>query len=509
MDSQKTYFNKPLLGVVAILIVGSSPSKFLIAAQPRPNILYIFTDDQSRRTVGAYEQAHDWVRTPNIDALASSGLRFETCYTGASCQMSRAMMLTGRLQHAIQGVDTSRYPACDYDPQVQPFWPANFRKHGYTTACIGKWHLGEDVGHGRDWDHSVIWDRSGPESNASAYYENTLVRYNGGPRVPLGGYSTDRYTELAVEYIQQQAQAQAAKPWFLWLCYGGVHSPYTEADRHKQMYDDAPPTNIPSDVFGPRPTKPEHLVNYTAWEKDANGRPKNFDKQVKKYHRAVAALDEGVGRLIQALRESGQLANTLVVYTSDQGFAWGQHGSREKWMAYDSNIAAPLIFSWPEQIQASQVCIEPVNGLDIVRTFHAVAGIEPAHKMHGRDLSPLLSAPDQTLPEMLLLTHTARVYGEAFLKQIQAGEYVGQGVKPAYIMMRDGHYKYIRHMQVDTLEELYDLQSDPEELNNLAVDAQFASQLKLLREKAVVEVRKKDGQFVDFLPAPKEVMSAR
>ena len=115
-----------------------------------PNILYIFTDDQSHRSVGAYEESHDWVRTPNIDALAESGMRFQTCYTGASCQMSRAMMMTGRLQHAIKSFDTSRYPACDYDPSVQPFWPANFRKNGYKTACIGKWHLGEDVGQGRD-----------------------------------------------------------------------------------------------------------------------------------------------------------------------------------------------------------------------------------------------------------------------------------------------------------------------------------------------------------------------
>ena len=107
--------------------------------------------------------------------------------------MSRATMITGRLQHAINGLDTSRYPAADYDNSKTPFWPANFRTKGYQTACIGKWHLGEDVGHGREWDYSVIWDREGPKSNYNAYYEKTLVRYNGGERVPLGGYSTDRY----------------------------------------------------------------------------------------------------------------------------------------------------------------------------------------------------------------------------------------------------------------------------------------------------------------------------
>ena len=141
--------------VVCAAVITVPPSMYaapLTAGSNAPNILYIFTDDQSLRSVSAYEEAHDWVRTPNIDSLAESGMRFRTCYTGASCQMSRAMMMTGRMQHAIKSMDVTRYPAADYDPTIQPFWPANFRKNGYKTACIGKWHLGEDVGHGRDWE---------------------------------------------------------------------------------------------------------------------------------------------------------------------------------------------------------------------------------------------------------------------------------------------------------------------------------------------------------------------
>ena len=495
----KTAFPRLFGFAVIVAVLALKPA--WAESDVRPNILYIFTDDQSRRSVGAYEQAHDWVETPNIDSLATSGMRFTTCYTGASCQMSRAMMMTGLLQHAIQGFDTSRYPACDYDPELQPFWPAGFRKNGYTTAAIGKWHLGEDVGQGRDWDYSVLWDRCGPKWNRSAYYEKTLVRYNGGERVPLNGYSTDRYTDIAVNYIRNAATND--KPWFLWLCYGGVHAPYTEADRHQQRYDDAPIAKVPIDIFGPRPTKPKHLVNYTRWTKDAHGAPIGFDARVKKYNRAVAALDEGVGRLVEALKKSGQLTNTLIVYTSDQGFAWGQHGCREKWMAYDANIAAPLIFSWPEKIAPRQVCEEPVSGVDIVSTFHSIAGVRPVTALHGRDLAPLLHDPTQTLEEPLLLTHTARVYGEKFLNDIKAGTFVGQGVKPAYMMMREGRYKYIRHMQVDTLEEVYDLEQDPLELSNLAIDPKSASLLRRLRGKAVDEVRKKNGEFVDWLPAPK------
>ena len=498
---------KCFMSVVAYMAVLTVSER--VAAAPSatgngkgPNILYIFTDDQSYRSVSAYERAHDWVKTPHIDALAESGMRFRTCYTGASCQMSRSMMLTGRLQHGIKSFNVSNYPSCEYDPKVQQFWPANFRKQGYKTACIGKWHLGADVGHGRDWDYSVLWDRMG-KKNGSAYYYKTLVRYNGGARVPLGGYSTDRYTELAVDYILNKSKAND-KPWFLWLCYGGVHGPFTEADRHKNMYADAAATKVPADIFGPRPTKPRHLVDYTSWKKDKNGEPKEFDKKVKKYNRAVGALDNGVGKLMEALKKSGQLKNTLVVYTSDQGYAWGQHGSSAKWLGYDANIAAPLIFSQPGRIEPKQVCAEPVTGVDIVRTFHAVAGIEPVMKLHGRDMSPLLRDPSRKLKSALVFTHTARLYGKLFLQALKRGEFVGKGKMPAYLMMRDGKYKYIRHMQEDTLEELYDLDKDGEELNNLAVDSGYAALLKELREKAVVEIRKKDGEFIDYLPRPRE-----
>ncbi len=114
--------------VVCAAVITVPPSMYaapLTAGSNAPNILYIFTDDQSLRSVSAYEEAHDWVRTPNIDSLAESGMRFRTCYTGASCQMSRAMMMTGRMQHAIKSMDVTRYPAADYDPTIQPFWPAN------------------------------------------------------------------------------------------------------------------------------------------------------------------------------------------------------------------------------------------------------------------------------------------------------------------------------------------------------------------------------------------------
>ena len=475
-----------------------------LSASP-PNILYIFTDDQSTRTVSCYEDARPWAQTPNIDKLADSGMRFTTCYTGSWCQPSRASALSGLLQHSVKSLTYTpgRHYAVSYDPEQLRFFPSVFRKNGYETACIGKWHLGEDVGHGRDWDYSVIWDRCGGRRNVGAYYHNTLVRTNGGERKPLGGYSTDRYTELAVDYIKEKKRAD--KPWYLWLCYGGVHSPYTPAERHKESYSDAPSSEVPSDIFGPRPTKPEHLKNFTRWKKGENGKPKGYDRAVKKYHKAVKSLDDGVGALITALKESGQLDNTIIIFTSDQGFAWGQHGSNEKWLPYDSNICAPLIFSAPGLIKPGTVCKEAVNGVDIVSTIHSLAGIEPEWKLHGRDLLGLLKKPEGQLNEPMLMINTTYQYGDNIIEQLKSKDYDAFKRRDLYawMMMRDGRYKYIRHFKDNVIEELYDLKKDPDELNNLAVSPEYHTKLIPLRRKAVEEFRKKDGDFVDHLPEPK------
>ena len=148
------------------------------AATPeRPNILYIYTDDHSYRTLSCYKEAYPWVKTPNIDALAKSGTRFHGAYLGAWCMPSRASLLTGRQPHGVQSMRMEgTYPGSTYDPKQCPFWPALFRKNGYHTAQIGKWHTGTDAGYGRDWDYQVVWNRPKNTKNAGAYYEPTKSR---------------------------------------------------------------------------------------------------------------------------------------------------------------------------------------------------------------------------------------------------------------------------------------------------------------------------------------------
>ena len=161
------------------------------------------------------------------------------------------------------------------------------------------------------------------------------MRVQGKPNEPLGGYSTDRYTELAETFIRESPRD---KPWFLWVCYGAVHGPTTPADRHKGKYQDEK-VPVPADIFGPRPDAPTHFREIADWTPGPDGVPvlkkgSPLDKMVQQYQECTLAVDEAVGRFMSLLEKSGQLNNTVVVYAADQGFALGQHGLTAKQQPY-------------------------------------------------------------------------------------------------------------------------------------------------------------------------------
>lgn len=495
----------------------SAPTARGADERPRPNILFIFADDQSYKTIGCYGAGPAWAKTPHIDQLAKQGVRFERSYLGAWCMPSRASLLTGRLQHGVMSMTMEgSYPGSTYDPRQCPFVPAEFRKQGYHTAQIGKWHTGTDAGFGRDWDYQIVWNRPAHPENAGNYYHKQILTFNGQDR-PTDGYSTDNYTDWAVEYVRGEHR-DPSKPWYLWLCYGAIHGPTTPAARHKGTLA-GKSAAVPSDIFGPWPDKPKYLDATAAWTKGADGRPymarkkggevifdanapgKSFDDWIQQVNECNAAVDEGVGRVMRALAESGQLENTLVVYSADQGFGLGEHGFTQKVAPYDATISSPLIISWPGRIPADKVCRHPINAPDLIDFFCRTARVTIPWKMHGRDIRPLLANPETNdWHAPLVFTHTSRSYG-AETDVIPTDERLtsSSGV-PWYVLLRDGPFKYVRNLVAGETEELYDLQTDPNELTNLAMRPEHAERLRQLRAKAIEELRRTDARFVDRLP---------
>ncbi len=488
------------------------------AAAAKPNVLFIYTDDQPYKTVGCWEETPDWVKTPNIDRLAASGIRFTRAYCGAWCMPSRATLLTGRLQHGVESMHmVGTYPGSEYNPAQCPFWPAVARQNGYQTAHIGKWHTGTDTGFGRDWDYQIVWNRPLHPDNAGNYYVDQLLAFNGQER-EVKGYSTDNYTKWAVEYINGEHRA-ADKPWYLWLCYGAVHGPTTPAPRHKGKYagNHAP---VPADIYGPRPDKPAYLNKTQAWAEKSSGEParikrnaKNnfdaneagitYDKWVQQVNECALAIDEGVGKVIKALEESGQLENTLIVYTADQGFALGEHGFSQKHAPYDATIASPLIISRPGTLSEGKVCKHPVNSADLVTLFCDTMGIDVPWKQHGRDIRPLLNQPETTdWKSPMLMTSMGHFYGSDTATIPTDAELYENNV-PWWVMLRDGKYKYIRVLLKGETEEVYDLDADPEELVNLAAKPEHRELLESLRAKTIEELRRTDAKFVDTMPRTK------
>jgi arylsulfatase A-like enzyme len=470
----------------------------------RPNILYIFTDDQSARTVSCYDGSYPWVETPNIDRLAEKGVKFKYAYTGAKCVPSRGNALTGMLQH-------------NYTKETV-YWPVEFRKQGYYTGMIGKWHWNVPR-HNETWDWSAVWEHHLP-GNMRNYYWDQSLRMHNDTLMPIE-YSTDAYTDLTVDFLKERAKIKN-QPWYFWLCYGAVHGPYTPADRHIGSFNDAPEMEYPKDIFGPRPDKPEHVVNLeTNKRHPETGKPmakknQSLDDLVKQYNEAVRAIDDGVGRIMKTLEETGQLENTVVIFTSDQGYAWGHHGYNLKIAPYDANLLAPLIFVQPGKIPEGKENTYPVNGVDIISTIHEMAQVNPSTKLDGRDISELIYQPEKESPEFekMIQIYTGSSYGNETIKEglekaHETGNWKKFNVHPktntkAWMMLRDGKYKYVRYIYKDYIEELYDLEKDPEELVNLAVKTEFRKKLSEMRAELLVEFDKSGAQFLDLLPEPLE-----
>jgi len=498
-----------LLGLATCNSVGSGPAE----APQRPNIVFIFSDDHSAAAISAYGSRIN--HTPNLDRLAAEGMLFENTFcTNSICAPSRAVILTGKHSH-LNSVPTN---AERFDG-AQTTFPKLLQAADYQTAMIGKWHLKSDP---TGFDFWRVLPGQGQ------YYSPEFLTPEG--RKKYEGYVTDLTTDFGLEWLEEGRDE--TKPFCLMLQHKAPHRSWMPGPDHLELYDgewipepdtlfddystrgraareqemtiarhmylhydlQVPPTEVEAaDLKGPNRSYKPLLGRMTpeqrsAW--DAAYEPRNaafreanpvgndlvrwkYQRYIKNYLRCIQSVDDNVGRVLDYLEENGLAENTIVIYSSDQGFYLGEHGWYDKRFMYEPSLRMPFIARWPGVTKPGSRDTHLVQNLDFAETFLEVAGVEAPADMQGESIVPLLRGES---PE----GWRDSIYYEYFEVGIHA-------VEPHYGVRTDRH-KLMHFHRIDEW-ELYDLPNDPDEVHNLygqpgteALTATLKSEISRLRE---------------------------
>ncbi len=460
---------------------------------PPMNILFIMADDHGWQAISAYGSILD--RTPQIDRIARAGARLDRFFVGNSiCAPARATILTGLHSHA-HGVMTNG----NMFDAGQRTAPAMLRDAGYTTALVGKWHLKNEP-QGFDYYDRLLGQ--GP------YYNPVMRRLQADGStadVRNEGYTTDVITDKAVEWLQNRP---TDRPFALYVQHKAPHREWSPPLRHLELFADrempAPPTlfddwsgkgtaatqqemTIARDFY-PLDVKlrsPPRLTaeQQAAW--DAAYGPRNeamaaqqlsgddltrwrYQRYVKDYLRTVRAVDEGVGRLLDELERQGLADNTLVIYTSDQGWYLGEHGWYDKRWMYEESFRAPCLVRWPGVTRPGSSIDALTQNIDIAPTMLAAAGLEPPSDMHGVSLRPVL---DGTPP----FDWRRSVFYQYY-------EFPSVHMVHRHFGVRTERYKLMYFYLLDEW-EFYDLERDPDEVDNRIDDPAYADIISELSDE--------------------------
>jgi len=423
------------------------------AAEPRPNIVFIITDDQ--RWDGMSCAGHPVLKTPNMDRVAREGAMFRNAFvTTPLCSPGRASFLTGQYAHR-HGVINNQAENNERSHRLITF-PRLLHDAGYETAFIGKWHMGNDDTPRPGFDRWVSFKGQGR-------YNDPALNID-GQRTQQKGYITDILTGHAVDFIRRDRE----KPFCLYVGHKAIHGPFTPAERHKHLYTTEPIPYSPAtkDTLEGKP-----MLQRPRSAGGRSGRPTGFpEENLRNQMRALMAVDEGLGQVFQALEETGALDNTLLIYTSDNGYFWNEHGLRDKRAAYEDSVRIPLIMRYPKLIRAGTVIDQLAANIDIAPTVLEAGRARRPKSIQGRSLLPLLRGRTRGWRTSLLLEYEQ----EARFPYILSWKAV-----------RTNGWKYIHYTQEEArgFDELYNLREDPYELNNLIDDPAAQPQLKRLKEE--------------------------
>lgn len=402
----------------------------------QPNVVFIISDDQGFWSLGC--AGNPEIRTPNIDRLAAEGIRFDQFFCASPvCSPARASLLTGCIpsQHGIHDWlrdDNERQAAIEYLAGQYSYTRA-LAENGYTCALSGKWHMGASAKVQQGFTHWFCHKSGGgPYYGAPLYRDGVLYREE--------RYVTDAITDDAVEFLR--GQKDPGRPFYLHVAYTAPHAPWlgNHPKEYTDLYEDCPFQSVP---HLPRHPDAIALTDTVAKDERAN---------LIGYFAAVTAMDAGIGRILRTLEEQGLADDTLVVFTSDNGFSCGHHGFWGKGNAtfplnmYEESVRVPFIARHPGRIPAGRRCDALVSAYDFMPTLLEYLGLHASDSLDrpGRSFAPaLLGQPFAQHDEVVILDE----YGPTR-------------------MIRGRRYKYVARLPYGP-NELYDLQEDPGETCNL------------------------------------------
>lgn len=428
-------------------------------AKPR-NVVFILSDDHRYDFMGFMPQAPAWLETPALDRIAANGAHIRNAFVTTSlCSPSRASILTGQYAHRHRIVDNTS-PI----PDGTRFFPEFLQQAGYSTAYVGKWHMGEvDDMPQPGFDHWVSFRGQG-------VYENPVLNVD-GERVEETGYTTDLLTDYAVDWLKQHQESEPDKPFFLYLSHKAVHAEFVPAPRHRGRYADEPipyPETMPEEANRDKPDWVQEQRNSWHGVDYLYHGDMEFDEFYRAYNETLLAMDESVGRVLDFLAESGLEDDTLVVYMGDNGFLLGEHGLIDKRHAYEESMRVPMLVYAPGLVEPGSTIEPMVRNIDIAPTILELAGAETSIEMDGRSVAPLLRDEPADWPLEMLYEY----YWEYAFPHT-----------PTVFALRDQHYKYIFYHGVWDIEELYDLKNDPQERTNLFDDPEHRDRRREMKAR--------------------------
>lgn len=512
-----TMYKSLLLALIFLLTGCHKSSEQDDSVAERPNIIYIMSDDHAAHAISAYGGIYDeYFQTPNIDRLANEGMLFNNVFvTNAICGPSRAAILTGKYSH--ENGYYKNESGGKFNPDQWTF-PQAMNENGYQTALTGKWHLGtEPVG----FDYFKYHDNPGQQG----FYYNPIYNEN-GKQVQEEGYATNLTTDFALNWLDSAKNEE--EPFMLMLQYKAPHRnwfpdekyidlfegmelPYPDTfnDDYSTREQTAGDTDMTMDFFNRKDMKltpPEGLTEQELKDWYAYGNKRGFgegwlpsdtmtveearrwkyQRYIKDYLACVKSVDDNIGRVLDYLDKNGLAENTVVIYTSDQGFYLGDHGFFDKRFMYEPSLKMPFLVRYPAEIEAGEVNNDIITNIDFAPTILDIAGVGVNEDVQGKSFKQNMfdETPDDWQEAMYY-----HYYEFPFWHHVQ----------PHYGIRTD-RYKLIHFYYNIDVWELYDLENDPNELNNLAKNEDYQDVLENLKEqlKALQKEYGDDGSLDDY-----------